>query len=114
MPNYQHPVLELTVNNHPGVMSHITGLFSRRIFNLEGILCGTIGDGSQSKMLLMVNEDHRLSRVIKELNNLHDVLSVKVRVDVDPVVFDPLRAVPDNHESTPPVTHTAESSDTVQ
>ena len=32
-------VLELTVNNHPGVMSHVCGLFSRRGYNVEGILC---------------------------------------------------------------------------
>ena len=32
-------VLELRVRNHPGAMSHITGLFARRAFNLEAILC---------------------------------------------------------------------------
>jgi hypothetical protein len=31
-------VLELDVNNHPGVMSHVVGLFSRRAYNVEGIL----------------------------------------------------------------------------
>ncbi len=36
--------IELTVNNHPGVMSHITGLFSRRAYNLEGILCSSLTD----------------------------------------------------------------------
>lgn len=32
-------ILELTVRNHPGVMTHVCGLFARRAFNVEGILC---------------------------------------------------------------------------
>ena len=31
-------MLRLSVNNHPGVMSHICGLFAGRAYNLEGIL----------------------------------------------------------------------------
>ena len=85
------PVVELTVRNHPGVMSHITGLFARRAFNLEGILCGSIGDGSRSRMFLMVNEDRRLSQLIKELDRLHDVLEVQLRHGVDESIFDPLK-----------------------
>lgn len=30
-------MLRLSVNNHPGVMSHICGLFAGRAYNLEGI-----------------------------------------------------------------------------
>ncbi|MBU1248846.1 MAG: ACT domain-containing protein [Proteobacteria bacterium] len=85
------PVIELHVNNHPGVMSHITGLFSRRAFNLEGILCGPVADGSRSVMLLMVNEDRRLSQLIKELERLHDIHEVSLRHDVDATFFDPMR-----------------------
>ena len=32
-------ILELEVDNHAGTMSHICGLFARRAFSLEGILC---------------------------------------------------------------------------
>ncbi len=85
------PVIELLVNNHPGVMSHITGLFSRRAFNLEGILCGTVGTGEKSRMFLMVNEDKRLTQLIKELERLHDTLSVTLRNDIDHHIFDPLK-----------------------
>ena len=84
------PVIELLVNNHPGVMSHITGLFSRRAFNLEGILCGAVGDGRKSRMFLMVDEDRRLAQLIKELERLHDTLAVNLRHDVDHHIFDPL------------------------
>ena len=69
-------VLELTVNNHPGVMSHVCGLFSRRAFNVEGILCMPIGDGAKSRIWLLVNEDTRLDQLVKELLKLQDVLDV--------------------------------------
>lgn len=58
-------VLELTVSNHPGVMAHICGLFARRAFNVEGILCMPIGDGSRSRIWLLLNEDQVLEQVEK-------------------------------------------------
>jgi acetolactate synthase-1/3 small subunit len=81
------PVIELKVSNHPGVMSHVTGLFSRRAFNIEGILCGPIGDGSTSRMFLLVSEDERLPQVVKQLEKLYDVLEVRVLEDFDRSVF---------------------------
>ncbi len=69
-------VLELSVNNHPGVMSHICGLFSRRSFNVEGILCMPVGDGKQSRIWLLVNEDSRLDQMTRQLLKLEDVLDV--------------------------------------
>ena len=81
------PVIELKVSNHPGVMSHVTGLFSRRAFNIEGILCGPVGDGSTSRMFLLVNEDERLPQVVKQLEKLYDVIEVRVTRNVDRSVF---------------------------
>ncbi len=68
--------LELFVNNHPGVMSHVCGLFSRRAYNLEGIICLPVGDGTTSKILLQVSEDKRLDQVIKQVRKLADVEQV--------------------------------------
>jgi acetolactate synthase-1/3 small subunit len=70
-------VLELTVNNHPGVMSHICGLFARRAYNVEGILCMPIGTGAQSRIWLLVQADHRLEQMCKQVQKLADVLSVQ-------------------------------------
>lgn len=70
-------ILELTVNNHPGVMSHVCGLFARRAFNVEGILCLPIGDAARSRIWLLVNEDARLAQMIKQLEKLEDVLEVR-------------------------------------
>ena len=86
-------VLVLTVNNHPGVMSHITGLFSRRNFNLEGIMCAPINDGSRSRMYLLVKEDERLDKIIAQLTKLYDVITVETCLNCDTKVFNKLHEV---------------------
>jgi len=70
-------VLELDVNNHAGVMSHVVGLFSRRAYNVEGILCMPVGDGVTSRIWLMVGEDVRLDQMVKQVEKLEDVLAVR-------------------------------------
>lgn len=71
-------VLELDVNNHAGVMSHVCNLFSRRAFNLEGVICIPIGSGKQSRMWLQVNEREKLQQVVKQVQKLQDVKSIKL------------------------------------
>lgn len=74
-------VLELDVNNHAGVMSHVVGLFSRRAYNVEGILCmpvtGGNANGEVSRIWLTVNEDARLDQMVKQLEKLEDVRTVR-------------------------------------
>ena len=69
-------IIELTVKNHPGVMSRVTGLFSRRAFNLDGILCSRLKNDEISKIYLLVNEKEKLDNVMKQLNKLEDVIDV--------------------------------------
>ena len=78
--------LELTVRNHPGVMSHVCGLFARRGYNVEGILCMPVGDGTRSRIFLLVNEEVRLEQMIKQLHRLEDVVEVS-RHSADRRVF---------------------------
>lgn len=70
-------VLELDVNNHAGVMSHVVGMFSRRAYNVDGILCMPVGNGTTSRIWLTVNEDARLDQMVKQLEKLEDVLAVR-------------------------------------
>lgn len=70
-------VLELVVRNHPGVMSHVCGLFARRAFNLEGILCMPIEGEETSRIWLLVYEDERLAQLIAQLEKLVDVLRLE-------------------------------------
>ncbi|KFX58696.1 acetolactate synthase small subunit [Clostridium botulinum] len=93
MINTDFYLVELLVRNHPGVMSHITGLFARRAFNLEGILCTQIGDGSTSKMFLLVKNDFALEQIIKQLEKLYDVLEVSLHQDYYYSIFQNLDKV---------------------
>ena len=74
-------VLELDVNSHAGVMSHVVGMFSRRAYNVEGILCMPVGgenaNGEISRIWLTVNEDERLDQMVKQLEKLEDVRTVR-------------------------------------
>ncbi len=86
---FSRAVLEIDVNNHAGVMSHVVGLFSRRAYNVEGILCLPIGEGEKSRIWLLVNEDARLGQMIKQVEKLEDVQSVQ-RHRADHAVFQDL------------------------
>ncbi len=79
-------VIQLDVYNHPGVMSHICGLFARRSFNLEGIAALPIGDGSRSRVWLTVQDERRIEQMVKQLQKLRDVIDVKLQ-DIGNEVF---------------------------
>jgi len=69
-------LLELTVRNHPGVLSHVCGLFSRRATNVESVLCLPSPDGT-SRIWLSVCDDARVEPLAKQLRKLEDVLDVR-------------------------------------
>ncbi|ENO0611184.1 acetolactate synthase small subunit [Yersinia enterocolitica] len=79
--------LLLTVRNPPGVMSHICGLFARRAFNVDGILCMPLAGGEDSRIWLQVLDDQRLQQMISQLEKLEDVLQV-CRFDSEMPIFD--------------------------
>ncbi|EDV0661172.1 acetolactate synthase small subunit [Salmonella enterica] len=84
--SHDNVILELTVRNHPGVMTHVSGLFARRAFNVEGILCLPIQGSDQSRIWLLVNDDQRLEQMISQIDKLEDVAKV-VRNQSDPTMF---------------------------
>lgn len=73
----KHTVIEITVTNHPGIMSHICNLFSRRAYNVEGILCLPVGCGTRSRIWLLVDAEQRLDQIIKQVAKLEDVSAVR-------------------------------------
>lgn len=85
----QNVILELTVRNHPGVMSHVCGLFARRAFNVEGILCLPLPDGDHSRIWLQVADDQRLEQMVSQIDKLEDVIQI-IRHQNDPGVFNKL------------------------
>ena len=80
---HDNVILELTVRNHPGVMTHVCGLFARRAFNVEGILCLPIQDSDKSHIWLL---DQRLEQMISQIDKLEDVVKVQ-RNQSDPTMF---------------------------
>ena len=71
-------ILKITVNNHPGVLSHVCGLFARRAYNLEGVMVRPVRDDKKlSRMWLLVNEEDRLMQLIRQTEKLVDVISVE-------------------------------------
>jgi acetolactate synthase-1/3 small subunit len=79
MNSTQISLLKLTVNNHPGVLAHVCGLFARRAYNLEGVMVRPIVGGApgRSRMWLLVNEEERLQQLIRQTEKLIDVISVE-------------------------------------
>lgn len=70
--------ISIKVRNHPGVMSHVSGLFARRGFNIDSIAVGMTEDPEISIITIIVREsDEKLSQIIFQLEKLIDVIEVK-------------------------------------
>lgn len=74
----QQLCITLRVNNNPGVITRIAGLFARRAYNLEGISCFPIGETGCSRLKLYVNPDEPLEQITQQLKKLYDVLSLEM------------------------------------
>jgi acetolactate synthase-1/3 small subunit len=69
--------LSVLVENHPGVLVRVAGLFSRRGFNIESLAVGITDNPKISRMTIVVEGDnHTLEQVTKQLNKLINVLKV--------------------------------------
>jgi acetolactate synthase-1/3 small subunit len=76
--------LSVLVENQPGVLARIAGLFSRRGFNIDSLAVGPTEHADVSRMTIVVNvEELPLEQVTKQLNKLIEVIKV---VELDPVV----------------------------
>jgi acetolactate synthase I/III small subunit len=74
--------LSVLVENKPGVLARIAGLFSRRGFNIESLAVGPTEHDEISRMTIVVNvEDLPLEQVTKQLNKLVNVIKI---VELDP------------------------------
>ncbi len=67
----------ILVENRPGVLTRVAGLFSRRGFNIESLAVGVTENQDISRMTIVVTGDDRiLEQVMKQLNKLIDVIRV--------------------------------------
>jgi acetolactate synthase-1/3 small subunit len=73
----QH-VVSVLVENRAGTLSRVSGLFSRRGFNIDSLTVGETLDHSVSRMTIAVTgDDAVLEQIIKQLGKLVDVIAVR-------------------------------------
>ncbi|HEY6779837.1 MAG TPA: acetolactate synthase small subunit [Thermoleophilaceae bacterium] len=71
-------VLSLLVENKPGVLARIAGLFARRGFNIDSLAVGPTDDESISRITLTVDgAAHPIDQVTKQLHKLVNVIKIR-------------------------------------
>lgn len=74
------------VENQPGVLARVAGLFGRRGFNIQSLAVGVTQDPSLSRMTIVVDGDEQvLEQVQKQLNKLINVIKVSVLEEPDAI-----------------------------
>lgn len=74
--------LSILVEDKPGVLTRVAGLFARRGFNIESLAVGTTEKPDISRMTIVVDvEEHSLEQVRKQLHKLINVIEI---TDLDP------------------------------
>jgi acetolactate synthase-1/3 small subunit len=75
-------ILSLTVENRPGVLARIAGLFSRRGFNIDTLAVGPTEDPDVSRVTLTLDGAvHPIDQVTKQLHKLVNVIKIR---DMEP------------------------------
>src|SRR5918998_216052 len=75
-------ILSLLVENKPGVLARIAGLFSRRGFNIQTLAVGPTDDPTLSRLTLTVDGAlHPIDQVTKQLHKLVNVIKIR---DLEP------------------------------
>ena len=72
-------VLSVLVENTSGVLSHVSGLFSRRGYNIDSFSAGVTSDPRFTRMTIVTSGDELiLEQIKKQLEKLEDVVDIKV------------------------------------
>lgn len=93
-------IVSALVENRPGVLVRIAGLFSRRGFNIESLAVGPTEDPDVSRMTIVVDvADRPLEQVTKQLHKLINVIKLSELKQEDAVqrelVMVKVKAAPD-------------------
>ena len=71
-------VLSILVENTSGVLSHISGLFSRRGYNIDSFSSGVTADPRYTRITIVASGDEQiLEQIEKQLAKLEDVRNIK-------------------------------------
>lgn len=78
MENNQY-VIGVIVSNVSGVLSRVSGMFTRRGFNIDCLTVGETESGGFSRITVVFHGDSEIKeRIVRQLNKLHDVKEVEV------------------------------------
>lgn len=72
-------VLSVLVENHAGVLNRVSGLFSRRMYNIESLSVGVTEDPTVSRMTIVTSADgDSLTQIMNQVSKLIDVKEIKI------------------------------------
>lgn len=92
--------ISILVNNQPGVLQRVSGLFGRRAFNIESITVGSSEEAGLSRMIIVTSGDnHTLEQITKQLYKVVDVIKVN-DISSNPMVARELALIQINAEPT--------------
>lgn len=70
-------ILAILLENEPGSLSRIVGLFSQRAFNIESLTVAPTQDNSLSRITIATRGDEKiLEQIVKQVNKLVDVIKI--------------------------------------
>ena len=80
-------LLAVLVDNKPGVLTHVSGLISRRAFNIESISAGYTEEESVTRINIVVSVESKneLDQVVTQLGKLIDVIKIVNLSEVDSI-----------------------------
>lgn len=68
----------LLMENNPGVLSRIAGLFTRRGFNIDSITAGVTDDPTLTRMTIATHgEDEVINQIVKQLAKLEEIIQIR-------------------------------------
>lgn len=80
--SYQHHILSVLVQNRPGVLARVSGLFARRGYNIFSLAVAPTEDADYSRITIVVDiSETPLEQIVKQLFKLIDVVRI---TELDP------------------------------
>lgn len=72
-------IIAILVSNHAGVLSRVTGMFTRRGFNIDSLTVGETESPEFSRITISLHGDKAIcSQIVKQLEKMYDVKKVQV------------------------------------
>lgn len=71
-------IISALVQNRPGVLAHVAGMFAARAFNIDSLAVGRTDEPSMSRMtIVVIGDDKVVEQVRKQLDKIVDVVKVQ-------------------------------------